>query len=309
MSFLQKSDVISVENFTKTYGTLVAVDNVSFEVYEGEIFGMVGPNGAGKTTTVENIEGLRKPDNGSIKVFGLNPIKDRYELRDRIGMQLQHASLPERIKVWEIMDLFSSIYSNSLDYKELLDQFGLSEKSSATFASLSGGQKQRLFIALSLINDPELVFMDELTTGLDPQARRTMWDLVKSIRDKGKTVFLTTHFMEEAETLCDRVAIIDKGKIIALDSPENMIKSIGTDNRVTFKVEGDFKEEELENMKFISKLEKNENEYTVYGRGNELLVHTVNHLAEKGYRILELRSEQSNLEDVYLSLTGKRIRD
>ena len=207
------------------------------------------------------------------------------------------------------MDLFSSIYSNSLDYKELLDQFGLSEKSSATFASLSGGQKQRLFIALSLINDPELVFMDELTTGLDPQARRTMWDLVKSIRDKGKTVFLTTHFMEEAETLCDRVAIIDKGKIIALDSPENMIKSIGTDNRVTFKVEGDFKEEELENMKFISKLEKNENEYTVYGKGNELLVHTVNHLAEKGYRILELHSEQSNLEDVYLSLTGKRIRD
>lgn len=309
MSFLKKSDVISIENLTKTYGSLVAVDNISFEVYEGEIFGMVGPNGAGKTTTVENIEGLRKPDTGSIKVFGLNPINDRYKLRDRIGMQLQHASLPERIKVWEIMDLFSSMYSNPLDYKDLLDQFGLSEKEDSTFMGLSGGQKQRLFIALSLINDPELVFMDELTTGLDPQARRTMWDLVKSISDKGKTVFLTTHFMEEAETLCDRVAIIDKGKIIALDSPENMIKSIGTDSRVTFKIEGDFNEEQLKNLRFISKIEKNENEYTVYGKGNELLVHTVNYLAEKGYRILELRSEQSNLEDVYLALTGERIRD
>jgi ABC-2 type transport system ATP-binding protein len=201
--------VIGVSGICKAYGRTVAVDNVSFEVVEGEIFGLIGPNGAGKTTTMECVEGIRTPERGSISVLGLDPFADVYALQNRIGVQLQEAQLQKRIKVWEVVDLWASLYRTSVDGPALLEQLGLAEKQNAWFMTLSGGQKQRLFIALALINDPEVVFLDELTTGLDPQARRAIWDLVRGIRDRGKTVFMTTHLMEEAERLCDRVAIIE----------------------------------------------------------------------------------------------------
>src|ERR1700681_3817401 len=216
--------VIQVSKVCKTYGATVAVDEVSFEVQDGEIFGLIGPNGAGKTTTMECIEGLRTPDHGTISVLGLDPFRQVYKLQERIGVQLQQAQLQKRIKVWEAVDLWASLYrKNAVDGERLLEQLGLSDKRNAWFMNLSGGQKQRLFIALALINDPEVVFLDELTTGLDPQARRAIWDLVRGIRDRGKTVFLTTHLMEEAERLCDRVAIIEYGKIIDIGSPEELV--------------------------------------------------------------------------------------
>jgi ABC-2 type transport system ATP-binding protein len=219
--------VIHVSGIRKTYGRTVAIDDVSFDVDEGEIFGLIGPNGAGKTTTMECVEGLRTPDRGAISVLALDPFRDVYKLQNRIGVQLQEAQLQKRIKVWEAVDLWASLYAQSLNGDRLLEQLGLADKRNAWFMTLSGGQKQRLFIALALINDPELVFLDELTTGLDPQARRTIWDLVRGIRERGKTVFLTTHLMEEAERLCDRVAIVDHGKMIALDTPKALISAFG----------------------------------------------------------------------------------
>src|ERR1700734_1884226 len=217
--------VIQVSGIRKTYGATVAVDEVSFDVNDGEIFGLIGPNGAGKPTTMECVEGIRKPDRGTISVLGLDPFREVYQLQERIGVQLQQAQLQKRIKVWEAVDLWASLYrKKSVDGKRLLEQLGLVDKRDAWFMNLSGGQKQRLFIALALINDPEVVFLDELTTGLDPQARRAIWDLVRGIRDRGKTVFMTTHLMEEAERLCDRVAIIEHGKIIDIGSPEELVR-------------------------------------------------------------------------------------
>src|ERR1022692_2885373 len=215
--------VIHVSGIRKTYGTTVAVSEVSFDVGEGEIFGLIGPNGAGKTTTMECVEGVRRPDRGAISILGLDPFRDVYQLQNRIGVQLQQAQLQKRIKVWEAVDLWASLYSKAVNGDRLLDQLGLSSKRNAWFMTLSGGQKQRLFIDLALINDPEVVFLDELTTGLDPQSRRAIWDLVRGIRDRGKTVFMTTHLMEEAERLCDRVAIIEYGKIIDIGSPEELV--------------------------------------------------------------------------------------
>src|SRR5271166_5892218 len=216
--------VIKVSGIRKTYGATVAVAEVSFEVSEGEIFGLIGPNGAGKTTTMECVEGVRRPDRGTISILGLDPFRDVYQLQNRIGVQLQQAQLQKRIKVWEAVDLWASLYSNPVNGGRLLEQLGLSSKRNAWFMTLSGGQKQRLFIALALINDPEVVFLDELTTGLDPQARHAIWDLVRGIRERGKTVFLTTHLMEEAERLCDRVAIIEHGRIIDIDTPDSLVR-------------------------------------------------------------------------------------
>ena len=216
--------VIHVDAIRKTYGQTVAVDDVSFDVQAGEIFGLIGPNGAGKTTTMECVEGLRTPDRGAISVLGLDPVRHVYALQERIGVQLQEAQLQKRIKVREAVDLWASLYRKPVDGDRLLEQLGLSDKRNAWFMTLSGGQKQRLFIALALINDPEVVFLDELTTGLDPQARRAIWDLVRGIRERGKTVFLTTHLMEEAERLCDRVAIIDHGRIVDIGTPAELVR-------------------------------------------------------------------------------------
>lgn len=305
----QNDNVVQVRDLVKQYADVTAVDGVSFEVREGEIFGMVGPNGAGKTTTIECIEGLRSPDQGSVQVLGLDPQRDGYQLRERIGVQLQQSDLPDRMKVWEAMDLFASFYPRPVDWRPLLEQLGLADKSTAAFAKLSGGQKQRLFIALALVNEPDLVFLDELTTGLDPQARRTMWDLVRGIREQGKTVFLTTHFMEEAERLCDRVAIMDHGKIVALDTPQNLIRSLESENRVVLNVDERLDEKRLQALSGVTRVEQVGERVVVYGREDGLVSSVVNALEADGIRFRDLRTEQPSLEDVFLALTGKEMQE
>jgi ABC-2 type transport system ATP-binding protein len=305
----QHGTVVGVRNLVKQYPGVKAVDEISFDVHQGEIFGMVGPNGAGKTTTIECLEGLRRPDGGTIQVLGLDPVRDRYRLRERIGVQFQSAELPDRIKVWEALDLFAAFYPHSVDWQPLLEQMGLADKRGAYFGKLSGGQKQRVFIALALVNNPELAFLDELTTGLDPQARRAMWDQVRSIRERGTTVFLTTHFMEEAERLCDRVAIIDHGKIVALDTPQNLIDSLGAENRVVFEVDAHLDEESLRAVPGVVRVERIGERVVVYGQEDGLVSGVVNALEAGGIRFENLRTEQPTLEDVFLALTGKEMRN
>ncbi|MCH7675903.1 ABC transporter ATP-binding protein [candidate division KSB1 bacterium] len=301
--------VIEVKNLRKTYGSVVAVEEISFEVFEGEIFGMVGPNGAGKTTTVECVEGLRKPDKGELRILGLDPQEEGYSLRQRIGVQLQETALQDHLKVWEALDLFASFYSHPVDWQILLEKMNLAEKRNAAFNKLSGGQKQRLFIALALVNNPELVFFDELTTGLDPQARRNMWDMVRDIREQGKTVVLTTHFMEEAERLCDRVAIVDQGRIVALDTPANLIRNLGAENRVVFTINGEFKAEKLNELASVTRVEQSGDRCEIYGWDEKLIVDVVNALSKNGCPFRDLRTEQPTLEDVFLALTGKEMRN
>jgi len=301
--------VIKVEHLRKVYGKVVAVNDISFEVQEGEIFGMVGPNGAGKTTTIECLESLRNPDSGKISVLGLNPLNDGYTLRERIGIQLQEATLYDRIRVWEALNLFASFYHHSIDWNSLLETLGLEDKRNSYINKLSGGQKQRLYIALALVNDPELIFLDELTTGLDPQGRRMMWKLVQDIRNQGKTVFLTTHYMEEAEQLCNRVAIIDRGNIIALDAPENLIRSLGVDSRIIFSVKEPFEVDHLKKLKRVSRVECSNERVIVYGQGEKLVGEVVNMLTVDEVHFYDLRTEQPTLDDVFLTLTGHEIRD
>ena len=302
--------VIQVSAIRKAYGSTVAVDEVSFEVSDGEIFGLIGPNGAGKTTTMECIEGLRRPDRGSISVLGLNPIHDVYQLQERIGVQLQQAQLQKRIKVWEAVDLWASLYKKkAVDAERLLEQLGLIDKRNAWFMTLSGGQKQRLFIALALINDPELVFLDELTTGLDPQARRAIWDLVRGIRERGKTVFLTTHLMEEAERLCDRVAIIEHGRIIDIDSPASLVNRHCPERSVVLATDDQNAAERFRTIPRVESVVSSNSHFTIRGLGDDLVTEVIHCLSENRIRVTEFRTILPNLEDVFLKLTGHSIRD
>ncbi len=306
------SEVIKVQNLRKTYKGITAVDDISFDVHEGEIFGMVGPNGAGKTTTIECIEGLRKPDKGTIRVLELDPQADQQVLRTCTGMQLQQSNLPDRIKVWEALDLYSAFYANPIDWKSLMQQLGLEEKKDTRFGKLSGGQKQRLFIALALLPNPGLVFLDELTTGLDPQARHTIWDLVRRVRDQGKTIYLTTHFMEEAERLCDRVAILDHGKIVALDTPQALIHNLSQNERVSFTLDVSITSEIQKAFASLGKVETQGENLTIIGKSGDatqLVTAVVNLLSGLGIRYRDLRTEQPTLEDVFLDLTGRQIRE
>lgn len=299
--------VVQVENLRKTYGSAVAVEDVSFGVTEGEIFGIVGPNGAGKTTTDECLTGLRKPDGGTVSVLGLDPQRQERQLRERIGVQLQEAALPEHIKVREALDLYASFYEDAADWRALLEQWGLSEKRNAAFASLSGGQKQRLFIALALVNSPELVFLDELTTGLDPQARRATWDLIREIQARGTTVVLVTHFMEEAERLCDRLAIIDRGRVAALDTPGALIGALQAESTVRFSVANGFDPGWLRAVPGVSRVEKGDGQIVVYGTG-PLMARVASELAGNGLAPPDLRAEQPTLEDAFLAHTGRKAR-
>ena len=302
--------VIQVSALRKTYGRVVAVDEVSFEVQRGEIFGLIGPNGAGKTTTMECIEGLRRADRGSISVLGLDPVANIYKLQDRIGVQLQQAQLQKRIKVWEAVDLWASLYrKKAADGEGLLRQLGLAEKRSAYFMELSGGQKQRLFIALALINDPDVVFLDELTTGLDPQARRAIWELVRGIREQGKTVFLTTHLMEEAERLCDRVAIIERGRVIDADTPERLVSRYCPDRTVLVSTSDPAAEEGFRAIPRVQEVIRNGERFSIRGRGDDFVTEVIQCLSERRIRVAEFRTILPNLEDVFLTLTGHSIRD
>ena len=301
---------VCVAGMRKTYGATVAVDEVSFDVHEGEIFGLIGPNGAGKTTTMECVEGLRQPDRGSITVLGLDPFRDAYRLQERIGVQLQQAHLQKRIKVWEAAHLWATLYRKpAADADRLLDQLGLADKRDAWFMTLSGGQQQRLFIALALINDPELVFLDELTTGLDPQARRAIWDLVRGIRARGKTVFMTTHLMEEAERLCDRVAIIEHGRIIDVDVPQRLVDRHCPERTVVLVTEDPLAEERFRALPRVDEVRRSDFRFTIRGRGEDFVTEVIQCLAEHQVRVRDFRTELPSLEDVFLKLTGHSIRD
>ena len=297
------TEVIKIEGIHKNYGSFAAVDDISFSVAKGEIFGIVGPNGAGKTTTMGIVTGLRAADRGSVRVLNLDPAGQGRSLRQRIGIQLQEADLPDRLKVWEALALFASFYKSAVEWEPLLAEWGLAEKRNAPFGGLSGGQKQRVFIALALINDPEIVFLDELTTGLDPRVRRQTWDLVRAVRERGKTVIQVTHSMDEAEALCDRVAVIDRGKVIALDSPSRLLEQFQTGQTVTFSAAPDFEIDVLKEVKGVTRVERQGVTVTVHGEG-PLLVRTAARLHALGQEPMDLSARRSSLEDVFLKITG-----
>jgi ABC-2 type transport system ATP-binding protein len=305
-----RHSVIQVAGCRKTYGPLVALEDVSFDVADGEIFGLIGPNGAGKTTTMECVEGLRRPDRGRISVLGLDPFRDVYALQQRIGVQLQQAQLQKRITVREAVDFWASLYRRPRrDGERLLGQLGLAEKRNAWFMTLSGGQKQRLFIALALINDPEVVFLDELTTGLDPQARRAIWDLVRDIRVRGKTVFLTTHLMEEAERLCDRVAIIEHGRIVDIDAPERLVARHCPERTVIVTTDDPLADGRFRELPQAQSVTRRGPRLTIEGCGDDLVAAVIDCVSAHRIRVTDFRTIVPNLEDVFLRLTGHSIRD
>jgi ABC-2 type transport system ATP-binding protein len=306
---MSSEPVIRVSNLRKTYGKTVAVDDVSFEVFEGEIFGLLGPNGAGKTTTMECTEGHRRPNGGTISVLGMDPVREGRALQGRIGVQHQEAQLQKRIKVWEAVDLWSTLYGQPADSEKLLDQLGLTPKRDAWFMTLSGGQKQRLFIALALIHDPEIVFLDELTTGLDPQARRTIWDLVTGIRERGKTVFLTTHLMEEAERLCDRVAILEHGRVIDSGTPGGLVMKHCPERRVIFSTDTALSRDRFDRIASLQSLQTEGDTYTLTGLGERFVTDVIHAIAELNLSVRDFRTSIPTLEDVFLKLTGHAIRD
>ncbi|HYO44788.1 MAG TPA: ABC transporter ATP-binding protein [Candidatus Limnocylindrales bacterium] len=301
---------ITVEALEKSYGSVRAVDAISFEVGHGEIFGVVGPNGAGKTTTIECLEGLRVPDGGILRVLGLDPRRDGDALRQRIGAQLQQSALPPRLRVGEAMRLFASFYARPLEPFAVLENLGLADRRNVPYASLSGGQKQRLSIALALVGDPELVFFDELTSGLDPQARHATWDLVRGVREGGKTVFLSTHFMEEAERLCDRVLIIDAGRIVALDTPAALVVKGGAEQRISFGVDA-MPDDVIATLRAIpaaTRVHVAGERVEVYGSSDRLVAPILECLGEAHLAFHDLRTEGATLEDVFLALTGRAMR-
>ena len=305
----QGEPVIHVSGIRKTYRQTVAVDDVSFDVEQGEIFGLIGPNGAGKTTTMECVEGLRAPDRGAISVLSLNPARDARTLQHRVGVQLQQAQLQKRIKVWEAVYLWAALYPRAVNGDALLERLGLTDKRNAWFMTLSGGQKQRLFIALALIHDPEVVLLDELTTGLDPQARRAIWEMVRGIRDRGKTVLLTTHLMEEAERLCDRVAIIEKGRVIDIGTPSGLVRKYCPEQAVVLVTENSSARDRFASIPGVDGVDAQDTRYTIRGRGDDLVTDVIQCLSEHRIKVTEFRTELPNLEDVFLKLTGHSIRD
>ena len=293
--------VVSVDQLQKRYGAFTAVSAVSFHVDEGEIFGILGPNGAGKTTTVESLQGLRSIEGGEVSVLGLDPRTQAAEIRRRIGSQLQESALPDRMKVWEALDLFGSLRAGGRDWQDLLDDWGLAEKRDAKFGSLSGGQQQRLFVALALANNPQLVFLDEMTTGLDPASRRVAWELIRRIREQGTTVVLVTHFMDEAETLCDRLVVIDSGTVVAEGSPQGLIERYGGGVRVRFSHDGD-ELGWLSEVSHVTSVSRDRHRYEVRGDG-PVLAYVAAALVARGIAPVDLRQERATLEDVFLALT------
>jgi ABC-2 type transport system ATP-binding protein len=295
--------VIEVRNLRKAYAGTVAVDDVSFTVGEGEIFGILGPNGAGKTTTVECVEGLRKPDRGEISVLGLDPLRDHAELTQLVGAQLQESQLPAKLRVAEALDLYSSFYRAPADWRALLEALGLADKAGTPFGKLSGGQKQRLSVALALAGAPRIAVLDELTTGLDPQARRDTWELIDGVRDRGVTVVLVSHLMEEVERLCDRVALLDNGRVVALDTPAALAERVEVAQRIQFRPSGPLDDALLAALPEVTSIIRRDDVVVVTGTGNVLNA-VISVLARNQIVAMQLRVDQANLEDAFLELTG-----
>lgn len=306
-----KEPVIQVENLVKRFGTVRAVDGISFEVMKGEIFGLLGPNGAGKTTTLETIEGLHKPTSGLTVVLGIDTHKEIQRVKERIGVQLQASAYFEQLTLREILDLFARFYSRRVNPEELLGKVGLREKARTTIGTLSGGQKQRFTIAATLVNDPEVIFLDEPTTGLDPQARRNIWDLIQQIHSEGRTVVLTTHNMEEAQFLCQRVAIMDMGRIVALDTPAELIHSLPAPYRIKLVPSIPLPAEELGQLEAVKEVIVGDDGayFLISTDAGKSLPRLFSSVQKKGINLEHIEVVPSTLEDVFLALTGKQLRD
>ncbi len=301
---------IQVQNLVKRYGSTTAVDGLSFDVCVGEIFGLLGPNGAGKTTTVECIEGLRVPDSGAIRVLGLDARRELGQIKERVGIQLQATNLYHQLTVREVINLFASFYKNPVDTDRVIEMTGLQEKEKTRTKQLSGGQQQRLSVALALVNDPDLLFLDEPSTGLDPQARHKMWDVIEQLHAQSKTILMTTHYMEEAERLCDRVAIVDHGKIIAMDQPQALVRQYFQEQAIEFTARAKPTDGQLDRLPGVSHAQMNENTITCFSTDVPATMARLLELAKSGALAFDdLTVRRATLEDVFLKLTGRRIRE
>ena len=305
------SIVVKVNNLTKRYGDLTAVDGISFSIEKGEIFGLLGPNGAGKTTTVEMMEGLRKPDNGSIEICGIDALKRPEKIKEIIGAQLQSTTIYDQIRVREVIDLFGKYYKKSLKSAKLLEEVSLIDKENAFYRTLSGGQKQRVAMALALVNDPEVLFLDEPTTGLDPQARRNVWSIISNLKKRGKTIILTTHYMEEAEQLCQRVGIIDHGKIIAIDTTSNLIANAGLESAIEFSSSKEDAEKIIQELSEKGKITKQGNDRYILStkESSRALTELTRFSDENSINLENISVRKATLEDVFLLLTGRGLRE
>jgi ABC-2 type transport system ATP-binding protein len=302
--------MIEVKNLVKRYGSFTAVNGIEFSVQKGEIFGLLGPNGAGKSTTLEMMVGLRKPDEGTAVIGGYDISRDLKKVKEVIGIQLQSTTLFELLTVEEILRLYASFYQKNVSIPELIEETILTEKKKSRIKSLSGGQKQRLAIALALVHDPLIIFLDEPTTGLDPQARRTLWDIVLKLKEKGKTIVLTTHYMDEAHVLCDRIAIMDQGNLIALDTPSELVKNLQSDSAVEFQYLGVFPEGELESIEGVKQADKRKDTYVLYTDDLQTtLISLIQLTSKQKLKLTDLQTRTATLEDVFIHMTGRSLRE
>ncbi|MDR6553042.1 ABC transporter ATP-binding protein [Paenibacillus qinlingensis] len=308
--------VIEADGLIKNYGTFQAVRGVNFQVFQGEVFGLLGPNGAGKTTTMEMIEGLRKPDGGRAIVAGFDTQKDLNKVKEVIGVQLQSTSLFELLTVEEIMRMYASFYPSSVPIKPLLEDMTLTDKKNGRVKHLSGGQKQRLAIGLALLNDPKVIFLDEPTTGLDPTARRTLWEIILKLKERGKTIVLSTHYMEEAHVLCDRICLMDQGKVVALDTPRNLVSSLQSDSAIEFSLQ-DLAEtdkasvlQELHTVREVKGIDVRKDVFVLYtDKLQESLIDLIEKSAGGRWQLTNLQTRTATLEDVFISMTGRSLKE
>lgn len=302
--------MIEVKGLEKSYGSFKAVDNISFHVEKGEVFGLLGPNGAGKSTTIEMLVGLRKPDKGTAILAGFDIKKQINEVKEVIGVQLQSTSLFDLLTVEEIIKMYASFYTRNVPMEPLISEMLLEEKKRDRIKGLSGGQKQRLAIALALIHDPSIVFLDEPTTGLDPQARRTLWDIIIRLKERGKTIFLTTHYMDEAHVLCDRIGIMDQGKLIALDTPKSLVKQLQSESAIEFRSTVHLETEELMALQEVTQIGKREEVITLYTNNLQAtLTDLIQFATVKGLNLNDLQTRTATLEDVFIHMTGRSLRE
>jgi len=294
----------------KRYGELTAVNGISLSVEEKQIFGILGPNGAGKTTTLEIVEGIRDSDEGEVKILGLDRAMKKKEIKEIIGVQLQSTATPDRLTVRETIELFGTFYEHRLPADKVIEQVQLEQKADSRIEELSGGQAQRLAIGLALVNDPKVIFLDEPTTGLDPAARRNLWEVIENLRKAGKTIVLTTHYMEEAERLCDIVAIMDQGKIVAQDTPPNLIKTLGESQAIEFVASGTLEPSELEGLPGVTRVVSSEGVHSLFTTDATATLHAlVERSGRNGWKAEDIKIRQATLEDVFVRLTGRRLRE
>ena len=302
--------MIEVDGLVKKYGDFTAVNGVKFTVKAGEVFGLLGPNGAGKTTTIEMLVGLRKPDQGTARLAGFDIRKDIGKVKEVIGVQLQSTSLFELLTVEEIMKMYASFYPSHVSIPDLINDMLLSEKKKDRIKSLSGGQKQRLAIALAIIHDPKIVFLDEPTTGLDPQARRTLWNIIDNLKEAGKTIVLSTHYMDEAHVLCDRIGIMDKGSLIALNTPTSLVKQLQSDSAVEFSLQSKQDSLFLKELQGVKQVTKRHDKYVLYTDSlQSTLTDLIQHTSSKNINLQDLQTRTATLEDVFIHMTGRSLRE